>query len=96
MRLRAQEDENQKTIVTQLRSLGFLVEHTHQIGRGKPDILVSGFSSIADRVLLSWWEIKNGKKKLTEDEVLFHQKWEGHPIGIATTVDEILEWYGRK
>lgn len=95
MRLKAQEDENQKAIVTQLRSLGFLVEHTHQIGRGKPDILVSGFSIEANRILLSWWEIKNGKKKLTEDEVEFHAKWEGHPIGIATDVDTILNWYGR-
>lgn len=82
-------DSNQSTIVAQLRRIpGISVAHTHILGDGFPDIVV-GYDGLNYLV-----EIKDGKKckskkKLTDDELKFHNKWKGSII-TAESVDDIL------
>ena len=89
MRRAAKADQNQPEIVAEFRRLGWTVAHTHQVGKGFPDIVVAR----ADRIELV--EIKDGKKppsarKLTPDEQQFHDAW---PSGIAivTSVEDVRE-----
>ena len=56
MRIRARVDANQKKIVSQLREIGCSVLHTHQLGKGAPDIIV-GYNNLNYLV-----EIKDGDK----------------------------------
>ena len=77
MRKKARVDANQKEIVQQLRKLGVSVLHTHQLGRGAPD-LVLGYRN--DNFLV---ELKDGNKtksqqKLTPDEIEFQEKWDAN------------------
>jgi Holliday junction resolvase len=77
MRIRARVDANQKKIVAQLRGIGCSVLHTHQLGKGAPDIIV-GYNF--NNYLI---EIKDGSKpkaqqKLTPDEVRFQSEWKGN------------------
>mgnify|MGYP003636766495 FL=1 len=77
MRIRARVDANQKKIVSQLREIGCSVLHTHQLGKGAPDIIV-GYNNLNYLV-----EIKDGDKpkaqqKLTPDEVKFQSEWKGN------------------
>jgi hypothetical protein len=77
MRKRARVDANQKKIVSQIRGVGCSVLHTHQLGKGAPDIIV-GYKF--NNYLI---EIKDGDKplrqqKLTPDEVRFQAEWQGN------------------
>ena len=70
MRKRARVDANQKKIVSKIREAGCSVLHTHQLGKGAPDIIV-GYAG--NNYLI---EIKDGDKplaqqKLTPDEIKF-------------------------
>tara|TARA_R110000787_G_scaffold105550_1_gene212956 strand:- start:887 stop:1174 length:288 start_codon:yes stop_codon:yes gene_type:complete len=81
MRIKARVDSNQKDIVSQLRKIGCSVLHTHQLGKGAPDIII-GYNSRNYLV-----EIKDGSKplsqqKLTKDEVKFQSEWKGTYIVI--------------
>lgn len=76
MRRAAKVDSNQPEIVEYLRSLGCSVWHTHQLGKGFPDIAV-GFGGVT---MLA--ELKDGSKpisaqKLTPDEEKFRITWKG-------------------
>lgn len=76
MRIKARVDSNQKDIVSQLRKIGCSVLHTHQLGKGAPDIIV-GYNSRNYLV-----EIKDGNRplsqqKLTKDEIKFQSEWNG-------------------
>lgn len=77
-------DENQSFITKALRSMGMSVHHTHTIGNGFGDICV-GFKLMNFIV-----EIKNGKGKLTKDEVKFFSSWKGNAI-IATDILDLLQ-----
>ena len=77
MRKRARVDANQKKIVSQIREMGCSVLHTHQLGKGAPDIIV-GYAG--KNYLI---EIKDGDKplaqqKLTPDEIKFQAEWQGN------------------
>jgi len=66
---------------------GFQVAHTHTIGHGFPDVVVSR----KGRTQLI--EIKDGSKppsarKLTDDEKDFHMRWEDH-IPIIESLDDV-------
>jgi len=89
MRKRARVDANQKKIVSQLREIGCSVLHTHQLGKGAPDIIV-GYKG--KNYLI---EIKDGDKpttqqKLTPDEVKFQTEWQGQ-YDVANSFDRLLE-----
>ena len=80
MRRNARVDANQPEVVKYLRGLGWAVHHTHQLGKGHPDLLVSR------RVQGLPWacvvELKDGSKppsaqKLTKDEQDFAEEYLG-------------------
>lgn len=81
-------DRNQTEIVAALRRIGCSVAITSALGDGFPDIVV-GFKG---RNFLM--EIKDGtkvpsKRKLTPDEVKFHDNWRGE-ISVVESVDDAL------
>jgi Holliday junction resolvase len=92
VRLKARVDSNQKKIVSELRELGCSILHTHQLGKGAPDIIV-GYNG--NNYLI---EIKDGNKtlsqqKLTKDELHFQSNWKGAYFVCNSTkqIKEILD-----
>jgi hypothetical protein len=83
-------DSNHTEIIKALRKIPNLsVFSTHEVGKGFPDIVI-GYKGINYLI-----EIKDGNKppsarKLTPDEVKFHQDWHGQ-ISIIKNLDELLE-----
>lgn len=91
MRQRARVDGNQKELTKELRSAGFSVALTHQLGKGFPDMVVGKYG------VNTIWELKDPEKppsgrKLTPDELNWHSNWLGQ-VGIALTSKEIIEYY---
>ena len=85
MRLRARIDANQQTITQDARHCGFQVHLLHQIGKGFPDSIWCKAGSM-------WLiEFKMPKGKLTPDQARFHAEWQGPPIIIGTSFEEIYE-----
>jgi Holliday junction resolvase len=89
MRKKARVDANQKEIVQQLRKRGISVLHTHQLGKGAPDIIV-GYMNYNYLI-----EIKDGNKsksqqKLTPDELEFASKWGGN-YAVCNSLEQILQ-----
>lgn len=88
MRKKARVDANQKEVVQELRKLGISVLHTHQLGRGAPDLIL-GYRN--DNFMI---ELKDGNKtksqqKLTPDEVEFQAKWKGN-YAVCNSLEQIL------
>lgn len=85
---RAKVDANQPEIIEALRKAGCSVQPLHTIGKGVPDLLVGHRGR---NYLL---ELKDGEKcpsarKLTEDQVAWHQGWRGQVIVIETTEEAL-------
>lgn len=85
----ARVDDNQKTIVKELRAIGATVMHCHTLGHGAPDIVV-GY-----RGKNYMCEIKDpakypSQRQLTLDEVIFHAEWNGQ-IMILETIEDFLK-----
>jgi len=88
MRRKARVDANQKEIVKKLRELEISVLHTHQLGKGAPDLIL-GYRN--ENFLI---ELKDGNKtksqqKLTPDEVEFQSKWQGN-YAVCNSLEQIL------
>jgi Holliday junction resolvase len=88
MRKKARVDANQKEIVQELRKRGISVLHTHQLGKGAPDIIVGYMNS---NYLI---ELKDGNKsksqqRLTKDELDFSLKWGGN-YAVCNSLEQIL------
>jgi len=89
MRKYAKIDDNQSSIIENLRLLGMSVLSLASIGNGAPDILVGRHGR-------NWlFEIKDGskppsKRKLTEDEALFSSRWRGQ-LHKVETLKEIVD-----
>lgn len=81
----ARVDGNQAAITQALRQCGCLVQTTHTIGRGFPDLLC--YYPAADRMFLA--ELKMPGAKLTQDEVAWHAKWQDAPVYIVESVEQI-------
>lgn len=86
---RAKVDANQQEIVKQFRDLGCSVHPLHMVGKGFPDIIIA---KAGVNVLV---EIKDGDKppsarKLTTDEQVFHESWQGQ-IAIVENFTDVLE-----
>lgn len=77
-------DSNQTKVVKALREFGCSVQHLHAVGRGCPDIVV-GYK---DRNYLL--EIKDGEKKLTPDQVIWHYDWKGQ-VEVVTSPEQAIE-----
>ena len=93
MRRSAKVDANQVEIVKALRAAGCTVQSLAATGQGVPDLLV-GFRS---RTYLL--EVKDGAKpasarKLTPDQVIWHQNWRGGPLVVVESVEQALSVIG--
>lgn len=83
-------DANHKQIIDAIRKIPSIsVYSTHMVGKGFPDIVI-GYKGINYLV-----EIKDGaktksQKKLTEDEIRFHQSWFGQII-VCECVKDVLK-----
>lgn len=88
MRKRGKVDDNQKAIVAAFRKAGATVQHLSDVGGGCPDIVI-GYMGV--NVLV---EIKDGNKppsarKLTPDQVKFHDEWRG-VVAVVKNTDEVI------
>ncbi len=88
MRKKARVDANQKEVVKQLRDLGVSVLHTHQLGRGAPD-LVLGYRNSNYMIELKDGNKTKSQQKLTPDEVKFQESWNGN-YAVCNSIDKIL------
>lgn len=89
-------DSNQPKVVADLRKAGVVVFHTHEVGKGFPDIICA-YPGDKQNYL---FEIKDPEKppsarKLTEKESLFHGTWPGQ-VNIIETAADALEIMGLK
>ncbi|TKT85244.1 hypothetical protein [Dyadobacter frigoris] len=96
MRRAAKADDNQPVIVKSFRQLGWTVAHTHMIGRGFPDTVVSKQlpSGLKFTAVI---EIKDGAKPkssqaLTPDEVVWREAWQGE-YKIINSIEAVLEYH---
>ena len=85
-------DSNQAEIVAKLRSVpGVVVFHAHELGKGFPDLVVSWRGSVQNFL----FEVKDpdkppSKRKLTPQEILFHETWPGQKAIIETAEEALL------
>jgi hypothetical protein len=87
-RVAAKIDSNQGAVVKAFRQIGASVQVLSQVGKGCPDVLV-GFRGV--NVLV---EIKDGGKvpsarKLTADQVKWHESWAGQ-VCVATDITDAI------
>ena len=92
VRRAAKVDANQTEIVKALRQVGASVQSLAATGKGVPDLLV-GFRG--KNLLL---EVKDGGKvksarKLTPDQVEWHQDWRGH-VAVVESVEQAIKILG--
>jgi hypothetical protein len=92
VRRAAKVDANQTEIVKALRQVGASVQSLASTGKGVPDLLV-GFRG--KNLLL---EVKDGGKvksarKLTPDQVAWHQDWRGH-VAVVESVEQAIKILG--
>ncbi len=87
-------DASQGEIVKILKEYGYLCESTHTLGKGLPDLLVSGWHYHYKTNGVLWVEVKMLGGTMTEDENEFFKKWQGHPVLIAFHARDILRWFG--
>ena len=76
-------DDNQKQVTDDLRTMGYSVWLTHELGKGAPDMVV-GKGDINLLVELK----RDDKSKLNADEERFHSRWQG-PIMVARSAGEV-------
>lgn len=89
MRKKARVDDNQNAVVKALRQItGVTVAITSQLGNGLPDFIV-GTKGKNYMIELKDGKKANSKKKLTEDEQEFHDKWKGS-IHVCESLDDVL------
>lgn len=85
---RAKVDDNQATVVAELRQMGVSVTHLHAVHMGCPDILCGWRGA-------NWlFEIKDGAKppsarKLTGLQERWHLQWSGQ-AAVITSADEAM------
>lgn len=88
-RLAAKVDTNQPMMVMVLRKLGYSVAVTSQLGKGFPDLVV-GRRGVNVLVEVKDPDKPPSKRKLTADEMEWHDKWKGIVI-TAQTVDDVVQ-----
>lgn len=93
MRRAAKIDANQEAVVIALRAAGAQVQSLAAIGKGVPDLLCQYEGTF---YLI---EVKDGRKppsqrKLTEDQVKWHEEWKSAFLGVVESPDEALKFIG--
>lgn len=89
MRRAAKIDSNQHEIIDVFKRYGFSVLMLHQLGHGCPDILIGKHKQ---NTLV---EIKDGnksksKRKLTEDQQVFHETWKGS-VYVVESIQQAID-----
>jgi len=79
-------DANQTDIAEQAKALGISYQSLHELGKGCPDAIF-GYAGINLFV-----EIKDGKNKLNEMQIEYHNSWQGQIITIQNTNELITEF----
>lgn len=93
MRRAARTDANQIQVVSALRAAGAKVEDLSAVGKGVPDLLCQYQGAF---YLI---EVKDGRKtpsqrKLTPDQVKWHDEWKCAFLGVVESPDEALKFIG--
>ena len=93
MRRAAKIDANQEAVVIALRAAGTKVQSLAAIGKGVPDLLCQYQGAF---YLI---EVKDGRKtpsqrKLTDDQVKWHEEWKCAFLGVVESPDEALKFIG--
>jgi hypothetical protein len=86
LRRAARLDANHEEITNAIRGRGWKVQSLASLGKGVPDLLVSG---LGDTMLV---EVKHGKNELTPDQVKWHAEWLGR-IEIVRTLERVGELF---
>ena len=91
----AKRDPNEDDIVRALVYAGCRVQRIS--AKGVPDLLVgtpshTGHDGLGAIVLL---EVKTAKGKLTDDQKVFFDVWQGYPVYVVHSVDDALKVVGR-
>lgn len=81
----AKVDDNQTSIVADLRLFGFSVKIMSQQGKGFPDLIVGAYGN---SFLV---EVKQLKGKLTADQIEFQKSWKGQYCVIHSS-EEFLDY----
>ena len=92
MKRAARGDDNQASLVKELRAGGASVHSTAALGRGFPDLAVGWHG----RTYL--FEVKDpakpaSRRRLTPDEERWHASWSGH-VAVVETLEDCLEAIG--
>lgn len=94
MRKIARTDGNHQQIVDAFRHAYCSVKSTHQVGGGFTDIVV-GFKGFNFLVEIKDGSLVPSKRKLTPDELEFHEGWCGR-VDIVESIDDVAglieEW----
>jgi len=86
-------DLNQSKIVEGLRSLGYSVAITSDLGQGFPDLVVGGIDRKTQKPCNWLMEIKTPGNDLTKPQKTFHLFWRGS-IEIIETLNDALRIIG--
>lgn len=88
-------DTNQTAIVNALRECGLHIVHLHTVGKGVPDLLVTGYRRQTGHVEALLVEVKTAKGKVRQEQVAWHSEYpEGGPLLVARSAEEVLAWFG--
>lgn len=93
MRRAAKIDSNQSQIVDSLRAAGAQIQSLAAVGKGVPDLLCQYKGTF---YLI---EVKDGtrppsQRKLTEDQVKWHEEWKSAFLGVVESPEEALKFIG--
>ena len=88
MRTAARVDANQAAVVAGLRRVGATVALTHMIGDGFPDC-IAGYRGVNYLLEIKDENKPPSKRRLTPDEVIWHQNWAGQ-VTTVKNLDEAL------
>jgi Holliday junction resolvase len=78
-------DGNQHEIVKFLRACGYSVVSCANMGAGFPD-LIAGKHGVNYLI-----EVKNGRGKLTKQQVVWHDDWRGQVV-VIRNLEELQAW----
>lgn len=88
----AKRDANELEIIQALRAVGATVQQLS--AKGVPDLLVGISDPDTGTPTNYLMEIKNGKGKLTKDEELWIDAWQGQ-VFVVYSVEQAMEIIGR-
>jgi hypothetical protein len=96
MRRRPRIDGNHVAVVEAFRRCGASVFSTASMGDGFPD-LVCGFRGVTHLVEVKDGSLSPSRRRLTDDESLWHATWGGEPVEIvgspAQAAELVQHWH---